>query len=63
MHLGPASERRHCAGKQDYFRVLAELGLHHIHWEALRKLFIDMLLHSPYIEVSEITLWFDKCHS
>jgi hypothetical protein len=51
MHLGPASERRHCISKHDYFRVLAEFGLNHIHWEALRKLFIDMLLHSPYIEV------------
>jgi hypothetical protein len=51
MHQGRGADRRHCHTAEDYCRVFAELCFTTVHWEALRKLFVDMLLHSPYVEV------------
>jgi hypothetical protein len=51
MHQGRSADRRHCHTTEDYCRVFAELCFTTVHWEALRKLFVDMLLHSPYVEV------------
>eukprot|EP00953_Heterococcus_sp_UTEX-ZZ885_P000662 877-Heterococcus_DN1.PRE.4 len=52
MHQGRSADRRHCYTAEDYCRVFAELCFTTVHWEALRKLFVDMLLHSPYVEYS-----------
>ncbi|KAG5192610.1 nitric oxide synthase [Tribonema minus] len=34
----------------DFFRIFAELGLQAKHWETLRNLWVQALLHSPYQE-------------
>jgi hypothetical protein len=50
MLEGPGAAKWTHAG-DNFFRIFAELGLTHHHWEVLRKLWIQALLHSPYQEV------------